>query len=162
VRAESPIRTHTSEKDSPCRPTRRFIPSPPRPSRLERDIAPRTIAFLHAVNAGAAGSCSPVIPVCSPARSPTGGSVLPVGRPSSAKEPDGTRDEPEAHSPRTTHLVGHPRIVRPAIRAGHRRQLCELRTPNRRRGPRHVDVGDSARRRTTVRPTDAALCDLQA
>jgi hypothetical protein len=156
---------HVRERAS-CRPTRRFIRLAPRPSPAVSHSyrPPRTMAVSPTVNVVAAGSCSPAIPISSPARSPTGGSAPRVDQRSSAThtQPVRTNDESAAQSP-TTHLVGHPRIVRPATRTGHRhrRQLCELRTPNQRLDPRHVDVGDSARRRTTVRPTDAALCDLQ-
>ena len=91
MRAESPIRTHTSEKErhvGPLAASFHHRRAPAQPISHSRR-PPRTMAIFPAVNAGAAGSCSLAIPISSPARSPTGGSVPPVGRPSSAKVPDG-------------------------------------------------------------------------
>ncbi len=117
----------------------------------------------RAVNADAAGSCSPVTPISSPAPFPTGGCAHLVERSYSATRPPSLRanDEPTAQ-PTKSHLVGRSWIFRLVDGAGDSRRLRELRTPDRRRSPRRVHVGVPARWRTTARPTDVALSDLQA
>ena len=166
-------RVGTSHRFAPTRPRKSVMSaqSPlhsitvaPRPWMSPSRPVPRTMSIFPAVNAGAAGSCSRAIPSSSPARSPTGGSAPRVDRLSSATRPrpGRTDDEPPARSPRTTHLVGDSWIGRVGIGTRHRCQLCELRKPNQRCNPRHVDVGDAAGRRTAVRPADATVRGVQA
>ena len=77
------------------------------------------MASSRPVNADAAGSCSPVTPISSPAPFPTGGCAHLVERSCSATRPPSVRtnDEPTAQ-PTKSHLVGRSWIFRLVDGAG--------------------------------------------